>query len=55
MHTLVRTQPCETHVSDVAVLRDTQISRSPSHVIDDRTQIPAPSKYYYIDGTARSG
>ena len=47
------TQPWETHVSDVIALSETQISRSLSHLIDDRAQKPAPPKY--IDGTAKAG
>ena len=39
--------------SEVAALSDIQVSRSPSHVVVNRAQKPASSKY--IDGTARSG
>ena len=40
---------CKPTLSDVATSKSTQISSSPSHVIEDRAQKPAPSKF--INGT----
>ena len=45
--------PCKPTLSDVATFKSTQISSSPSYVIEDRAQKPAPSKF--INGTVRSG
>ena len=45
--------PGKPTLSDLAAFSEPQSNRSPSHVIDDRAQQPATSKYR--DGPARSG